>query len=110
MSCLGLTVRGHIAKGIASGFPPCCIVYFLVRIWGMVNIRKINEICSAKHAKHQEKYGERLQHIMCPYHNAMYAKNDYLNIPYYTCKRCGWYQYKDKTCNLCGRACEIQSA
>lgn len=103
---LGISLRGHLAKGIASGFPPCCIAYFLLRMVAMDNSTKIYKICHKNVIEKGKKYKNRIQHVMCPYHDFIHSLDDYKTIPYYTCRKCNWQQYKDKICNMCGEPCE----
>ena len=89
--------------GIASGFPPCCVAYYLLR--SKVNkwifkddIVKYNTLMNSIYAKIGEDYNH-WQHIPCPAHKVLSICGLY-KPKYHHCDECGWMQLGKAECNL----------
>lgn len=91
-----------IKDGKDSGFHPCCIATFKVRILLMFG-----------HATLFNSYGlftklklKNPGYVVCPYHMArLYAaKQAYV---WYWCSRCYWSQIRNDKCNRCGTKSEV---
>lgn len=85
-----------IKLGKDSGYPPCCIATFLVRMFAIEVNFKINggypKWCLSPTEKGR-------QHIVCPYHKLTIKQ-----YVYHTCDKCGWHQYNDPDCKNCAQS------
>jgi hypothetical protein len=85
----------HIDQGIKSGYPICCIVWFLLRTAFSHFIIRITN-------KQPWYYGQpargNVQHVQCPVCNLITNKD---KLKYYYCKKRDWIQYKKEICSLC---------
>lgn len=77
-----------IRDGRLSGYPWCCIFFFILRKWLLLKklYRKILP------------NNKNLQHILCPFHYLYH-----LAVPprYHYCFKCNWLQYRNVKCMIC---------
>ena len=100
--------RHHIHYGKKSGFPWCCILYFIFRN-KMIKIFFKNDPKSYNDFEYKiwNKLGYKIDyqndvwsHIACPLHKT--ANWLALYVPkYYVCKKCNWMQLDSDKCLNC---------
>lgn len=76
--------------GRESGFPLCCIAYFLVRhiVWKLTG--KLIEL---------SEQPENSEHVLCPFH--LIWHKFFPMKGYHTCYTCNWQQYGNPNCVKC---------
>jgi hypothetical protein len=86
-------MRQHIADGLLSGFPICCIVWFVLRhpLFQKKWFRRLEE-------KYWSWGNKNVSHIQCPYHRFFEKKPTY-----YICTPCDWYQRDFQKCLVCNK-------
>lgn len=84
-----MTLRETIRDGLDSGFPLCCIAYFVVRmaVWRLTG--KLIQLRQPKGS----------QHVLCPFH-VLFHKFIPMR-PYHNCGTCNWQQYAKSKCVKC---------
>ena len=94
-------INGDIKAGLASGFSPCCIAYFLVR--NKVNkwifkgdIARYNTAMDSLYAKIAIDR-DHWEHVPCPVHKLLSIFRLYVPT-YHRCEECGWQQLAKKEC------------
>lgn len=84
-----INTKYHVHEGRDSGYPWCCIIYFILRGW----LFDLTGYLIPLHTK-------SFQHTACPYHVLVYKLGRY-KPRYYTCRTCGWVQLNRRKCNIC---------
>lgn len=93
----------HSSMGIDSGYPVCCIQYFLFRWWFYDTLSKVSPRLVSYVRPKLMKFTSKLvksQHCLCPKHLAK-AYMGWYKIEYFYCKHCDWVQLNNNVCNLC---------
>ena len=87
-------IKYHIDLGRESRFPRCCVIYFVIRSILCFPFRSwiYRKLFSKIRIKGQ-------RHILCPFHSLYHLLIPLK--PYYSCEKCNWIQYADKTCIQC---------
>lgn len=99
---------GHIEEGLKSGFAPCCIAQFLVRLKYRDLMLKVYPrmdyhvspflITNFVDPKNKLK----INHVLCLPH-LLYYKMKGKPIVYNTCTYCMKYALENKTCKYCNK-------
>lgn len=84
--------KSFIRLGLDSGYPPCCIAYFWLRLVFM-------DMWAIKFGNYGPFYDPKMhkktkrKHVTCWFHKLILKEKDF---KYYTCLKCGWIQFKIK--------------
>jgi hypothetical protein len=84
------TIKNHYFKGKDSGYPICCIIAFIARVF-LGNL-------TGRYSKISRKF----QHVPCYLHRLLPVKQ------YTKCKECDWIQYDNTVCTQCDK-CDCHS-
>lgn len=86
-------MTSHYKRGRLSGFPPCCCVYFYLRLAALTifGIRFV--------VFFTKRFGVQKGFVECPYHNLMIRMGKF-KVRQYRCKTCGWSQINKVKCNI----------
>lgn len=109
-------IRFVIKAGKDSGYPPCCITFFFVRLFFMDlygiltgdvgpfkgKVRTFYSDFDVKAWQNSVEYKRETKHVACPWHRLIYflTKKEH---HYYNCGDCSWIQFENDDCNNCAQ-------